>query len=139
MISARKGTYRWISLGVLNLQPSEVMKVDQTVNDVFVEVLDGDLSADLEPVSEPTVVSTKPTRGWVGPLVIARGDGVRVYDEQGNGYIEAMSGLWCTSLGFDQDRLVDAATRAISPGYRDRQLICLCGARHPGSSCHRYP
>ncbi|MGF1641667.1 MAG: aspartate aminotransferase family protein [Rhodospirillales bacterium] len=48
-----------------------------------------------------------------GPLVIARGHGVRVYDEDGNGYIEGLAGLWCTALGFSEERLVDAATRAL--------------------------
>lgn len=59
------------------------------------------------------------THQETGPLVISRGEGVRVYDEQGNSYIEAMSGLWCTSLGFNQQRLVDAATKAMSdlPNY----------------------
>jgi len=46
----------------------------------------------------------------VGPLVITRGDGVRVFDEQGNAYLEAMSGLWSVALGFSEQRLVDAAT-----------------------------
>jgi 4-aminobutyrate--pyruvate transaminase len=44
-----------------------------------------------------------------GPLVISRGKGVRIFDEQGKEYIEAMAGLWCTSLGFDNERLVQAA------------------------------
>jgi len=44
-----------------------------------------------------------------GPVVITGGEGVRVFDEQGNAYIEAMSGLWCTALGFSEQRLVDAA------------------------------
>ena len=46
-----------------------------------------------------------------GPLVITRGKGVRVFDEQGNGYIETVAGLWCASLGFDNERLVQAAMR----------------------------
>ena len=46
-----------------------------------------------------------------GPLVITRGEGVRVYDEDGREYIEGMSGLWCASLGFGQDRLAEAAAR----------------------------
>ena len=46
-----------------------------------------------------------------GPLVIKRGDGVYVEDDQGKRYLEAMSGLWCTSLGFSEQRLMDAATR----------------------------
>jgi 4-aminobutyrate--pyruvate transaminase len=45
-----------------------------------------------------------------GPLVITRGDGVFVYDEDGNEYLEGFSGLWCASLGFSESRLVDAAT-----------------------------
>jgi 4-aminobutyrate--pyruvate transaminase len=44
-----------------------------------------------------------------GPLVIMRGQGVRVFDEGGRDYIEGMSGLWCTSLGFSEERLVKAA------------------------------
>ena len=46
-----------------------------------------------------------------GPVVIERGHGVWVTDTNGKDYIEAMSGLWCTSLGYGQERLVDAATR----------------------------
>lgn len=48
-----------------------------------------------------------------GPLVITRGDGVRVYDDAGNAYIEGMAGLWCTALGFSEPRLADAADRAL--------------------------
>lgn len=46
-----------------------------------------------------------------GPLVITRGEGVRVFDDQGNSYIETVAGLWCASLGFDNARLVEAATK----------------------------
>jgi 4-aminobutyrate---pyruvate transaminase len=46
-----------------------------------------------------------------GPLVITRGKGVEIWDEDGNRYIEGMSGLWCASLGFSEDRLADAAAR----------------------------
>ncbi|WP_428486409.1 aspartate aminotransferase family protein [Rhodopila sp.] len=46
----------------------------------------------------------------VGPVVIARGKGVRVWDEAGKDYIESVAGLWCASLGFDNERLVQAAT-----------------------------
>jgi len=45
-----------------------------------------------------------------GPLVITRGKGVKIYDDQGKEYIEALAGLWCASLGFDNERLVQAAT-----------------------------
>jgi 4-aminobutyrate--pyruvate transaminase len=47
----------------------------------------------------------------VGPLVIERGEGVHVFDDSGKAYIEGMAGLWCTSLGFGEERLVEAAMR----------------------------
>ncbi len=46
-----------------------------------------------------------------GPLVITKGEGVHVYDENGKSYIEGMAGLWCTALGFSEPRLVLAAKR----------------------------
>jgi 4-aminobutyrate--pyruvate transaminase len=46
-----------------------------------------------------------------GPLVITRGEGVYVYDDEGRRYLEGMSGLWCASLGFSERRLADAAYR----------------------------
>ena len=45
----------------------------------------------------------------VGPVVISRGKGVRVWDDTGKDYIESVAGLWCASLGFDNERLVQAA------------------------------
>jgi len=45
----------------------------------------------------------------IGPFTIVGGEGIYVDDDQGNRLIEAMSGLWCTSLGFSESRLVDAA------------------------------
>ena len=48
-----------------------------------------------------------------GALIITEGKGVRVYDESGKDYIEGMAGLWCTSLGFGEERLVEAATRQL--------------------------
>ncbi|HEY1363858.1 MAG TPA: aminotransferase [Xanthobacteraceae bacterium] len=44
-----------------------------------------------------------------GPLVIVRGEGVRVFDDSGRSYIEAVAGLWCASLGFGSERLARVA------------------------------
>jgi 4-aminobutyrate--pyruvate transaminase len=44
-----------------------------------------------------------------GPLVVDKGKGVRVYDESGKDYIEAMAGLWCTALGWGETVLADVA------------------------------
>ncbi len=54
-----------------------------------------------------------------GPMIITRGRGVHVYDDQGKEYIEGMAGLWCASLGFSEPRLVEAAQRqmAMLPFY----------------------
>ena len=49
-----------------------------------------------------------------GPLIVTRGEGIYVYDENDNEYIEALAGLWCTALGFSEKRLVEAATAAMS-------------------------
>ena len=46
----------------------------------------------------------------VGPMVITHGKGVRVWDDTGKEYIEGVAGLWCAALGFDNERLVQAAT-----------------------------
>ncbi|HXW31133.1 MAG TPA: aminotransferase, partial [Xanthobacteraceae bacterium] len=48
-----------------------------------------------------------------GPLIVTHGRGVRVFDDQGRGYIEALAGLWCVSLGFNEPRLVEAARRQL--------------------------
>ena len=44
-----------------------------------------------------------------GPMIISRGEGVRVWDEAGRDYIESVAGLWCASLGFSNERLARAA------------------------------
>ncbi|MCE7997239.1 MAG: aspartate aminotransferase family protein [Rhodobiaceae bacterium] len=45
-----------------------------------------------------------------GPLILDRGEGIRVWDTDGNDYIEGMAGLWCTALGYSEQELIDAAT-----------------------------
>jgi len=55
-----------------------------------------------------------------GPMVIERGKGVRVFDESGKDYIEAMAGLWCTSLGWGENELAETAAeqmRKLSFGH----------------------
>src|SRR5579863_7103526 len=46
-----------------------------------------------------------------GPLLVTEGRGIYVYDENGKEYIEGLAGLWCAALGFNEERLVEAATR----------------------------
>jgi 4-aminobutyrate--pyruvate transaminase len=35
-----------------------------------------------------------------GPVIVSRGEGVHIYDDAGNRYLETVAGLWCASLGF---------------------------------------
>jgi 4-aminobutyrate--pyruvate transaminase len=46
-----------------------------------------------------------------GPLVIERGEGIHVYDNNGKRYIEGMAGLWSVAVGFGEKRLAQAALR----------------------------
>ena len=64
-----------------------------------------DLSFHLHPSTNLRQVQTE------GPLVIVRGEGVYVYDDEGRRYLEVMACLWCASLGFSERRLADAAYR----------------------------
>lgn len=48
-----------------------------------------------------------------GPLVIAGGEGIHVYDGAGKQYIEALAGLWSVAVGFNEKRLVEAAARQL--------------------------
>jgi len=66
-----------------------------------------DIAAHLHPF---TNLATHPQ---LGPLVIQRGDGIFVEDDQGRRYLEAMSGLWCASLGFSNARLAKAGSEAL--------------------------
>jgi 4-aminobutyrate--pyruvate transaminase len=44
-----------------------------------------------------------------GPMILTRGEGIYVWDDEDNQYVEGLAGLWCTSLGFSEPRLVEAA------------------------------
>jgi len=45
----------------------------------------------------------------VGPMMIERGEGIYVFDDQGKEYIEGLAGLWSVAVGFGEPRLVKAA------------------------------
>ncbi len=44
-----------------------------------------------------------------GPHIITRAEGIRLFDDEGRGFIDGMAGLWCSSLGHSEDRLKKAA------------------------------
>ncbi|AAZ25802.1 aminotransferase, class III [Colwellia psychrerythraea 34H] len=47
-------------------------------------------------------------------LIIERGDGAYVYDSNGKQYLEALAGLWCTSLGYNNHELIETASEQMS-------------------------
>ncbi|MEM8649464.1 MAG: aminotransferase [Pseudomonadota bacterium] len=57
------------------------------------------------PFTDPILAESKPARQFV------KGEGIRVTDESGKSYIDAVSALWCSSLGFSPERLTRVATQ----------------------------
>lgn len=60
-----------------------------------------------------------------GPLIFTGGNGVWLRDDEGKEYLDAMSGLWCASLGYSTPRLAEVAseqmkTMAYSHLYKHR-------------------
>ena len=55
--------------------------------------------AQLYPFNDPLLVENDP------PMKIVSADGISVKDEQGRTYVDAVSALWCASLGFTPERL----------------------------------
>ena len=47
-------------------------------------------------------------------LSIERGEGVYVYDNNGKQYLEGLAGLWCTSLGYGNQELIETTTEQMS-------------------------
>ena len=46
-------------------------------------------------------------------LCLERGEGIYVFDSDGNKYIEGLAGLWCTSLGYSNTEVMDAITEQL--------------------------
>ncbi len=53
-----------------------------------------------------------------GEFVVARGEGARVWDEQGREYVDAKGGLWYCSVGHGRSEIADAAAAQM------RELAC---------------
>jgi len=46
-----------------------------------------------------------------GARIITRAEGVYIYDSEGHKILDGMAGLWCVSLGYGRQELIDAAAR----------------------------
>jgi 4-aminobutyrate--pyruvate transaminase len=67
-----------------------------------------DIAYHMHPYTNPAQLAS------AGPHIMAQGAGVFVYDESGDRFYEGMSGLWCTSLGFSEPELVNAAIEQLN-------------------------
>lgn len=51
----------------------------------------------------------------IGPRVMIKGRGARLYDQQGKEYLDAMAGLWCVNVGYGREEIA----RALAEQSRD--------------------
>lgn len=49
-----------------------------------------------------------------GGFIIERGEGIYVYDIYGKKYLEGMAGLWSVAVGFNNQRLINAAVKQLN-------------------------
>lgn len=61
-----------------------------------------DAAHHLHPFSEMKTVNAK------GSRIITRGEGVYIWDSEGNKILDGMSGLWCTQIGNGRQEIADA-------------------------------
>jgi len=72
------------------------------------EFPEGSIEAkDLEHLLHPT--TNLKQHEQVGPTVHERAEGIYIWDNQGNQYLEGMAGLWCTALGYGNEELAAVA------------------------------
>jgi 4-aminobutyrate--pyruvate transaminase len=54
----------------------------------------------------------------VGPNIITGADGIHIFDDSGNRFLDSGAGLWCTALGYNSERIAKVAYDAMKElGY----------------------
>ncbi|WP_375058096.1 aspartate aminotransferase family protein [Zobellella sp. DQSA1] len=66
-----------------------------------------DAAHHLHPFTDSQALHRKGTR------IIERGEGVYLWDANGNRILDGMAGLWCVNLGYGRDELIQAAERQL--------------------------
>jgi putrescine aminotransferase len=67
-----------------------------------------DLAHHVHPFCDPELIARR------GIRVITRGEGVYVWDSDGNRILDGMAGLWCVNVGYGRRELVEAAARQLA-------------------------
>ena len=57
-----------------------------------------------------------------------RGKGIHMFDDRGKDYIDGLAGLWCVSLGYSEERLIEAAAKRM----RELPFSHIFGGRSHG-------
>ena len=61
--------------------------------------------------------------------MVARAEGPYIYDKQGKRYLEGLTGLWCTALGYGNEEVIEAAERQMRGGFQPcsavRPTLCV--------------
>ncbi|MCX6388737.1 MAG: adenosylmethionine--8-amino-7-oxononanoate transaminase [Solirubrobacterales bacterium] len=71
-------------------------------------------------------------QGWEAdepPLIIERGEGVRLFDTDGNSYLDGVSSLWCTVHGHQREEIDQAVREQLGRVAHSTML----GLSHPGA------
>ncbi len=55
-----------------------------------------------------------PYKASQNAMIVSHGEGPYIFDEDGNRYLDAMSGLWCVNLGYSEKELAQAAFNQMS-------------------------
>ena len=67
-----------------------------------------DAAHHLHPFSDMKQLNEKGTR------IIARGEGVYIFDAQGKKYLDGFAGLWCVNIGYGRTEIADAVQRQMN-------------------------
>ena len=79
------------------------------------------MTAMIYPTTNPSATET---------MIVARGEGPYIYDHNGKQYLEGMAGLWCTSLGYGNEEIIEVAERQM----RDLSFSHMFGGKtHPAA------
>ena len=71
------------------------------------EIVERDRRHHLHPYQVFEMIATE------GALPIASGDGAYITDTNGNRYLDAVGGMWCTNIGLGNEEMVEAIAEQV--------------------------
>lgn len=75
---------------------------------MVVSLIPGSIAArDVESILHPYTNLSRAAEQ--GPMIMDRAEGIHMWDDQGNKYIDGLAGLWCTALGYANEEVAQTA------------------------------